>query len=117
MSIYRGACESKYEILSRYYFSLCFENMAMKGYVTEKIFDCLYAGTIPLYWGAKDISNLIPSDVYVDCRHFGSWEEMSEKIMSLPHNKLVSIRDAGREFIQSDAGLKYYNSLLGIFHD
>lgn len=117
MSIYRGACGSKYEVLSRYRFSLCLENMAMAGYLTEKLFDCLYAGTIPLYLGAKDIDRLIPSGVYVDCRNFGSWEEMGSKIMAMPDNEIAAMREAGRAFIRSEAGLKYYNSLVGIFHD
>lgn len=117
MSIYRGSCESKYEVLSRYRFSLCLENMAMAGYVTEKLFDCLYAGTIPLYLGATDIESLIPSGVYVDCRHFGSWEEMGNKVMNMQDNETASMREAGRAFIRSEAGLKYYNSLLGIFQD
>lgn len=117
MSIYRGSCESKYEVLSRYRFSLCFENMAMNGYVTEKLFDCLYAGTIPLYLGAKNIESLIPSGVYVDCRNFVSWDEMSGCVMSMSEHQINVMREAGRAFIQSDEGLKYYNSLQNIFHD
>ena len=76
MSIYKGGCLSKYEVLSRYHFSLCFENLAMDGYVTEKIFDCLYAGTIPIYLGAKDIVNYIPREAFIDAREFQSWKEM-----------------------------------------
>jgi hypothetical protein len=117
MSIYHGSCESKYQVLSRYTFSLCFENMAMKGYVTEKLFDCLYAGTIPLYLGAKNIDNLIPSEVYVDCRNFASWREMSDKVMSMTDSELVNMREAGRTFIKSEEGLKYYNSMLRVVYD
>lgn len=117
MSIYQGSCESKYEVLSRYRFCLCFENMAMQGYVTEKIFDCLYAGAIPLYLGAKDIGSLIPEAAYVDCRLFGSWEEMSDKVMAFSDKQIADMREAGRAFVQSDEGMKYYNSLLGILHE
>lgn len=117
MAIYKGACESKFEAMSQYYFALCFENMSMKGYVTEKIFDCLYAGTIPLYWGAKDIADLIPEDVYVDCRKFASWEEMHYKVIGMSGAEIHAMRMAGREFIQSESGLKYYNSLISIFHE
>lgn len=117
MSIYKGACKSKYEVLSRYSFALCFENMAMKGYITEKIFDCLYAGTIPLYLGAKDITDLIPEDVYIDCRRFSSWEEMHDKIMVMSGAEIRSMRAAGRTFIQSAQGLKYHDALIGIFHE
>ena len=115
MSIYKGACASKYEVLSQYEFALCFENMAMKGYITEKIFDCLYAGTIPLYLGAKDITDLIPENAYIDCRKFASWDEMHDKVMKMTNAEVQSMRAAGRTYIQSDQGLKYYDSLIAIF--
>ena len=116
MSIYKGACDSKYEALSQYKFSLCFENMAMKGYVTEKIFDCFYAGTIPLYLGATDITDLIPADAYIDCRRLSSWEQISYAIAKLSIEKTESLKNAGREFVQSPEGLRYFNSLTQIFN-
>lgn len=117
MSIYKGACASKYEVLSQYEFALCFENMAMKGYVTEKVFDCLYAGTVPLYLGAKDITDLIPENAYIDCRKFTTWEEMHDKVMKMTIAEIQSMRAAGRAFIQSEQGLKYYDSLIAIFQE
>lgn len=115
MSIYKGACDSKYEVLSQYKFSLCFENMAMKGYVTEKIFDCLYAGTVPLYLGATDISDLIPEAAYVDCRRFGSLVKMQEFLVRMTELELQAMRKAGRAFLCSSQGKKYANSLFPIF--
>ncbi len=117
MSVYKGSCRSKYEVLSRYTFALCFENMVMKGYITEKIFDCLYAGTIPLYLGAKDITDLIPEDAYIDCRKFPSWDEMHNKVMGMSDVEIRSMREAGRAFVQSEQGLKYYDSLITIVHE
>jgi hypothetical protein len=115
MSVYKGACLSKYEVLCQYEFALCFENMAMKGYVTEKIFDCLYAGAIPLYLGASDIADLIPADVYIDCRRFASWEQMHEVLMNMQTDQVRSMKEAGREFLRSDQGMKYYDALLDVF--
>lgn len=117
MSIYKGSCKSKYEVLSQYSFALCFENMAMKGYITEKIFDCLYAGTIPLYLGAKDIAELIPEDAYIDCRKFASWGEINDKVIGMSGEEIRSMRAAGRAFVQSEQGLKYYDSLIAIIHE
>lgn len=117
MLIYKGACISKYEVLSLYDFALCFENMSMKGYITEKIFDCLYAGTIPLYLGAKDIADLIPEDVYIDCRRFSSWEEMHAKVMQLSGDEIKYMRAAGRAFILSAQGERYYDSMIDICHE
>lgn len=115
MSIYKGACDSKYEVLSRYKFSLCFENMAMRGYVTEKIFDCFYAGTIPVYLGAPDIGDLVPVEAYIDCRNFAKWESLVDHLSRISASELQRMRDAGRRFIQSERGLRYSRSLLGIF--
>lgn len=117
MSIYKGACSSKYEVLSQYKFCLCFENMAMKGYVTEKIFDCLYAGTIPLYLGATDIQDLIPEDVYIDCRKFSSWQEMYRAVECISPRQIQQMRVNGKSFIQSAQGEKYYNSLIKVFNE
>jgi hypothetical protein len=117
MSIYKGACKSKHEVLSKYSFALCFENMAMKGYITEKIFDCFYVGTIPLYLGATDITSLIPKAAYIDCRKYRSWEDLHEYVMRMSKQEISSMREAGRVFIKSKAGLSYYNSLPSIFRN
>ena len=111
MSIYKGKCASKFEVLQNYEFCLCFENMRMDGYITEKIFDCLYAGTIPLYVGAPDILDYIPEDVFVDCRKYLTWTEMWEDVATLSTEKINEMRIAGRNFLRSDMANKFYDSL------
>jgi hypothetical protein len=115
ISVYKGSCDSKYEVMKNYAFALCFENMKMKGYVTEKIFDCFYSGTIPLYWGATDITDLIPREAYIDVRQFNTWQQMYAALMSVSENEIESMREAGREFLRSEQGLKFYHGLLPIF--
>ncbi len=112
MSIYQGPCASKFDVLQRYAFCLCFENMAMNGYITEKLFDCLYAGTIPLYLGAPDILRYVPPDVFIDCTKYGSWDEMWNEVRLIPASRIEAMRDAGREFLGSDAAQPFFNSLL-----
>ena len=114
MSLYKGACDSKYEVMSHYDFALCFENMAMSGYVTEKIFDCFYAGTVPVYLGAPDIDALIPADAYIDCRKYSSWSALHEDLMNMPKTKVAELKEAGRSFIRSVQGRGYYDSMLSI---
>ncbi|MDD4962493.1 MAG: glycosyltransferase family 10 [Gallionella sp.] len=114
MRIFKGKCASKFEVLQNYQFCLCFENMWMDGYITEKIFDCLYAGTIPLYMGAPDISKYIPSEVFVDCRQYATWTEMWTDIAAMPPEKIEAMRQAGRAFLQSNPATKFYNSIEDI---
>ena len=53
--------DNKVEYLKRYLFNICPENTAAYGYVTEKLFESISVGCIPIYWGAeiadKDIVN------------------------------------------------------------
>jgi hypothetical protein len=111
MKVYKGPCASKFEVFKRYDFCLCLENMAMDGYITEKIFDCLYSGTIPLYLGAPDISEYVDSDAYIDCRKFSSWSELWKHVSSISQDEIQRMREAGRAFIGGAKAKPFFNSI------
>lgn len=46
--------DDKREFLKSYRFNLCPENTNHQGYVTEKIFDAIHSGCIPIYWGSEN---------------------------------------------------------------
>lgn len=98
----------KFETLSKYRFCLCFENCGFPGYITEKIYDCFLAGTIPVYLGAPDVSDRFPPDSYVDYRRFGSPEKLLAYLDSLDTTHLEVMRMSGvavlnsAEFMQTD---------------
>ncbi len=116
MAHYKGSCSSKMDVLSEYRFSLCFENMPMLGYVTEKIFDCFYAGTVPIYLGAPDISDLIPADAYVDMRDFGSndYRAMWAHVSAMSPQEWARKRESGRDFVRTLGKQRYVDSLLQV---
>jgi hypothetical protein len=111
LSVYRGECRSKAEVLGRYRFSLCLENMPLPGYVSEKLFDCLYAGTVPLYLGAPDIAELIPTDAFVDLRDYPTWQDAWHDLHAMPEARWQAYRDAGRAFIEGPGFARYYDAL------
>lgn len=43
--------------LKQYQYSITIENSRSKYYYTEKILDCFAVGTIPIYWGCKNIGD------------------------------------------------------------
>jgi hypothetical protein len=106
-SIYQGSCRSKFEVLSRYDFCLCYENMTMDGYLTEKIFDCFYAGAVPLYLGPNDIEKWIDPATYIDVRRFSSMAELWRHCQGLTTEQLQAYRDAGRNFVRSARGQRF----------
>lgn len=44
--------DDKESYLKQFYFNICPENSNSMGYVTEKVFEAISAGCIPVYWGS-----------------------------------------------------------------
>jgi hypothetical protein len=99
----RGPVDSKLATLAQYRFALCFENMALRGWITEKLFDCLCAGTIPVYWGATDIEHWVDPDCFIDMRRFADFTELRGYLHAVPGDELARRREAGRRFLASPA--------------
>jgi alpha(1,3/1,4) fucosyltransferase len=114
MSSYRGSCASKWETLSKYRFSLCFENMPMSGYLTEKLFDCFYAGTVPVYWGAPDIETLVPLGAFVDMRKFSNYQEMLDQLLAMSDEEWHVMREVASDFLRARGATEYQDSLLNV---
>ena len=100
-AVYEGPVKSKYETLSRYRFALCFENMAMPGYITEKIFDCFFVGTIPIYLGAPDVVKYIPKSCFIDMRDLDDYAGLHAYLTNLSDEDISSFREAAREYLSS----------------
>ncbi len=101
--VYKGQLDTKLKTLASYKFSLCFENTLTKGWLTEKIFDCFHVGTIPIYWGATDIEELIPSECFIDMRRFANYDELRTFLHSRTNQDIEQYRRSARDFLQSPA--------------
>lgn len=112
--IYKGPCSSKIEIMSNYKFALCFENLRMRGYITEKIFDCFYAGTIPLYWGGDDIQTWIPAESFIDVSQFKSQNDLVNFLMNLSNEEIENYRMEAKRFFSRDSSRKYFKIYLNL---
>lgn len=103
MRAYRGVVPEKLETLARYRFCLCFENSQFAGYVSEKIFDCFFAGTIPIYLGAPDVEHYVPAETFIDMRRFNEYRQLEIFLDNLRESEIRGYVDAAREFVHSDA--------------
>lgn len=83
-SSYEGEVDDKIELISNFKYSLCFENLTdVNGYVTEKIFDCLKAKCVPIYFGANDIEKYIPKNCFIDFRDFDGYSMLLDFLNSI----------------------------------
>lgn len=60
-----GRVKDKIKFLSSYKFSLAMENSNGDGYISEKIFQSLISGTIPIYYGDYLIDEYINPKTYI----------------------------------------------------
>ncbi len=98
----RGPVKSKYSTLSKYNFSISFENGIFPGYFSEKIFDCFLVGTVPIYLGAPDIEKYVPKECFIDMRDFKNYNELKLFLKSLKKSEIQSYKENGRKFLESE---------------
>ena len=94
----------KQHTVSGFRFALTMENFQYPGYVTEKIIDALAAGSIPLYLGAPDIGDFIPSDAFIDLRNFSSPDDLVAYLSAMDEHTGMAMINRGQEFLRSRAG-------------
>lgn len=77
--------EIKMRAISEYKFFLAFENDdQVADYVTEKMLNALYAGTVPVYRGAPNVDDWVPGEnSIIDIRDFDSPKELADFLLSL----------------------------------
>lgn len=100
---FRGRVAHKWDVLPRYRFSLCYENQQMQGYVTEKLFDCLRCGVVPVYLGAPEIERTVNPRCFVDRRAFANDGELLSFLQAMPEWEYRERREAGRAVLASVA--------------
>ncbi len=85
----------KCALLEQFTFNLCFENTSAHGYLTEKLFDALYAGAVPLYAGDPYASDYVRTEGYIDCLHLSDGEVV-ERVAALEKSEYCSFVESER---------------------
>jgi hypothetical protein len=102
-SLYRGVVPLKKEILQKYKFSICYENVKdIPGYITEKILDSFEAGCVPIYLGAPNIAQHIPAKAFIDKKNFKTYDVLYKYLRDMPETEYIDYLDAIKDFFESD---------------
>ena len=100
---YKGPVQSKKEIYKKYKFAICYENIKnIPGYITEKIFDSFFAGCVPIYLGAPNITDHIPQNTFIDKRNFESYDDLYKYLKNMPDKKYINYLKNIENFLKSD---------------
>ena len=82
--------EHKREIQGRYMFTLAFENANEDDWVTEKLFDPLRAGSIPVYIGANNVDNYLPcinASCIIEVRKFVDPKDLASHLLHVSQSE------------------------------
>lgn len=100
---FRGHAADKMGTLSKYRFSISYENLSHeKGYITEKIFDSFAARIVPIYWGAENIDDYIAPETFIDRRNFKDNSELLSFITEIKEKEYNQYLEAIEEYLKSE---------------
>lgn len=97
-----GCAPDKVSVLKKYKFYFAYENTRdLRGYITERIFDAFYAGCVPIYWGAPNITDYVPKECFIDRREFASNEELYRFMKSVDRAAYSKYIEAAQQFLKT----------------
>lgn len=94
--------EDKQTVFRKYKFCICYENMRnQQGYITERFFEALYGGCVPIYWGADNMTDYVPKECFVDRLGFSSNDELYDFMKSMDRKTYEAYLSAAQRYSKS----------------
>ena len=104
LRVYKGIAKEKIKVLSKYKFSFCYENRKnFNGHISEKIFDAMRAGCVPIYWGPDDKEKYLDQSIYIDACKFKNINDLYNYTNSLSENNIKKIKNNIYKYMTKDA--------------
>jgi len=83
---YKGSPYNKSEAIVDYQYSIAIENSSYDNYLTEKFFDLIVCNTVPLYYGAPNVSGIYPDNSFIALDFSGPIEKTVEQVIDIYNN-------------------------------
>jgi hypothetical protein len=75
--------ESKSDVLKQYKFNICLENVDYPYYITEKIWESIKWGCLPIYYSNHTIYESLPRNSFIDIREYEDKYGLKEGIKKM----------------------------------
>jgi len=106
------------DIMRKFTFALIIENCTADGFVSEKMYDALSAGCIPLYYGNNNAQLNIPEDCYIDLKQIDPTmlpaliDGIDEKFVELFRQNIYKKRNRILEKVSVNAFSNYICNMI-----
>ncbi|KAF9200950.1 4-alpha-L-fucosyltransferase [Podila verticillata] len=84
---------AKMQVLAGYPFTFVGENANCQTYVSEKVYNALQSGSIPIYYGAPDIAEYVPEGSYINVNDFKDMDELIAYIKTVDRSQYYKWKD------------------------
>lgn len=98
--------------LSRFKFTLAFENGAYPGYATEKLLEAYLAGTVPIYWGSPTIGLDFNESAFLNWYDFNNDKEFIDYIRFVDTHKDVYEKIFSENLFKSSSLSEYRKHIV-----
>jgi hypothetical protein len=78
-----GPVADKIAFIRDYKFTIAFENTVQRGYVSEKLYEPLLAGSLPIYWGHRFVERDFNPGSFIDARRFANLDAVVDHVVAL----------------------------------
>lgn len=105
---YKGEITQKSAVLIKSIFTYCYENSSgLDNYITEKIFDAMSCGSIPIYWGASNIKKYVPENCFIDRTMFNGTADVHNFISRMTDSEQKAYRQNIKSFLACEEIQKF----------
>jgi hypothetical protein len=104
-----GASRGKIEFLRQYKFNIAFENLAVPGYTSEKIFQPMAARCLPIYWGNPRIAEEFNPKSFLNYADFPGEEALIDKIVELDNDDAKYLEYLRQPYFYDDRPNLHFN--------
>ncbi len=98
----RGSVPSKRDVMRQYRFSICYENASYPGWLTEKMLDAMFAGSVPIYLGDPEVAKLVPTEAFIDKRDFPDYDALYRRLKGMSQADYEGYRRAIHNFVHGE---------------
>jgi alpha(1,3/1,4) fucosyltransferase len=104
LRVYRGELPDKCTVLQQTQFCFALENVeGLEGYLTEKIFDSMYEGCVPIYLGDPTADSIFPKEAYIRYQRNESLEHLYTRLMSMSNQEYLDRQAAIKDVLNSES--------------
>jgi len=114
--MFNNKIDIKTDGLAKYRFHFAIENCSEPGYYTEKINDCFYSGTIPIYYGDPEIGKVYNTDGIIFLNDFRP-EMLSEKYYESKRKAIEENYSIVKEVIKTNNMFDPINKLVEMAYE